>query len=51
MTVGFTQEWKAEKTVAALASVGSPTATVIRHEGKGGADGQTSTIQVEEVVP
>lgn len=52
-TVGFTQEWKAEKTVAALASVGSPTATVIRHEGGGakGADGQTSTIQVEEVVP
>lgn len=44
VTVGFTQEWKAEKTVAALASVGSPTAVVVR-------DGNTKTLAVEEVVP
>lgn len=52
-SVGFTQEWKAEKTVAALASVGSPTATVIRHDSarKRGSDGQTATIQAEDVVP
>lgn len=53
VSVGFFQEWKAEKTVAALASVGSPTATVIRHgpDQKGGSDGQTITIEVEDVVP
>lgn len=44
VTVGFTQEWKAEKTVAALASVGSPVAVVVR-------DGKTQTLQVEDVVP
>lgn len=44
VTVGFSQEWKAEKTVAALASVGSPTAVVVR-------DGNSKTLAVEEVVP
>ncbi|CDZ97841.1 calcium-transporting atpase 3 [Phaffia rhodozyma] len=49
VSVGFSQEWKAEKTVAALSSVGSPVAEVIRN--KNGRDGIASIIQVEEVVP
>ncbi|KAG8806458.1 hypothetical protein FRC17_004979, partial [Serendipita sp. 399] len=32
VSVGFTQEWKAEKVLAALESVGSPVATVLRHD-------------------
>ncbi|KAJ9125453.1 hypothetical protein QFC22_000414 [Naganishia vaughanmartiniae] len=44
VTVGFTQEWKAEKTVAALASVGAPIAQVVR-------DGKEIDSRVEEVVP
>ena len=38
------QEWKAEKTVAALASVGAPVAQVLR-------DGKEVDSKVEEVVP
>ena len=38
------QEWKAEKTVAALASVGAPVAQVVR-------DGREIDSRVEEVVP
>ncbi|EJD55236.1 potassium/sodium eff [Auricularia subglabra TFB-10046 SS5] len=32
VSVGYSQEWKAEKTLAALESVGSPQATVVRHD-------------------
>ncbi len=38
------QEWKAEKVVAALASVGAPTAVVLR-------SGKEISIDVEDVVP
>jgi Na+-exporting ATPase len=38
------QEWKAEKTVAALASVGAPVAQVLR-------DGKEVDSRVEDVVP
>ncbi|KAG9056423.1 hypothetical protein FS842_010757 [Serendipita sp. 407] len=34
VSVGFTQEWKAERVLASLASVGSPVATVLRHDPK-----------------
>lgn len=44
VSVGFSQEWKAEKTVAALSSVGAPTAVVLR-------DGKEISVSVEEVVP
>jgi magnesium-transporting ATPase (P-type) len=44
VVVGFSQEWKAEKTVAALASVGAPTAVVLRH-------GKEISVDVEDVVP
>lgn len=44
VSVGFSQEWKAEKVVAQLASVGAPVGVVLRgaHEIK---------INVEDVVP
>lgn len=52
VVVGFVQEWKAEKTVAALASVGSPTATVVRHDaGSKGQEGKSQNIPSDEVVP
>lgn len=52
VSVGFIQEWKAEKTVAALASVGSPTATVVRHDaGAKGQEGKSQNIPSDEVVP
>ncbi|PVG04086.1 hypothetical protein CPB86DRAFT_792829 [Serendipita vermifera] len=57
VSVGFTQEWKAEKVLAALASVGSPLATVIRHDPKqnphksrGVREGKALTIPTEQVV-
>lgn len=51
VSVGTANEWSAEKTVAALESVGSPVATVIRH--KAGARGEGEVVQkpTEEVVP
>ncbi|TIA99512.1 hypothetical protein E3P96_02904 [Wallemia ichthyophaga] len=52
VTVGFTQEWKAEKTVAALESVGSPTAVVVRHDASNkGHEGKIIDVQTDEVVP
>jgi len=42
--VGTINEYKAEKTVAALEAIGSPTATVLR-------DRQTKVVQTDEVVP
>ena len=49
----FTEEWKAANTLAALASVGSPVATVLRQDpakkGKN-REGQISTIPNEDVV-
>ncbi|PVG04087.1 putative Na+-transporting ATPase ENA-1 [Serendipita vermifera] len=53
VSVGFTQEWKAEKVLAGLASVGSPLATVVRHESKQKSrirEGKSLTIPTEEVV-
>ena len=44
ITVGFFQEFRAEKTMDSLKSLSSPTATVIR-------DGQTVTIPTGEIVP
>lgn len=52
-SVGFSQEWKAEKVLAGLASVGSPVATVLRHEsGKGpkAREGRARVIPSEQVV-
>jgi len=46
---GTMSEWKAAKTVAALESVVSPIATVVRHQGCRQA--KTETIPVEDVVP
>ena len=49
----FTEEWKAEKVLAGLASVGSPLATVIRYDLKQkgrNREGKTFTIPTEEVV-
>jgi hypothetical protein len=49
----FIEELKAEKTLASLESVGSPTATVIRHspsERRSEREGRTSVIPTEEVV-
>ena len=47
------EEWKAANTLAALASVGSPVATVLRHDlskkGKN-REGQISTIPNEDIV-
>ncbi|TIC05054.1 potassium/sodium eff [Wallemia mellicola] len=52
VTVGFTQEWKAEKTVAALESVGSPVAVVVRHDPSNkGREGKILEVQTDEVVP
>ncbi|EOR00553.1 hypothetical protein E3P92_04153 [Wallemia ichthyophaga] len=52
VTVGFTQEWKAEKTVAALESVGSPVAVVVRHDASNkGREGKIIDVQTDEVVP
>ena len=44
ITVGFFQEFRAEKTMDSLKSLSSPTATVIR-------DGQTVTVPTAEIVP
>lgn len=49
--VGTINEYKAEKTVAALEAVGSPTATVIRRGGSSKSDGETKTIKTDDVVP
>lgn len=43
VTVGFTQEWSAAKIVAALETVGSPEATVVRN-------GRRMVIKAEQVV-
>ncbi|TIA86769.1 hypothetical protein E3P99_03578 [Wallemia hederae] len=52
VTVGFTQEWRAEKTVAALESVGSPVAVVVRHDAANkGHEGKIVEVQTDEVVP
>lgn len=51
--VGYSQEWKAEKVLAGLASVGSPLATVVRYDLKQKAknrEGKAFTIPTEEVV-
>lgn len=45
IVVGFTQEWKAERTMASLRDLSSPTANVIRD------DGEQKTIQSSELVP
>jgi len=50
VSVGFSQEWKAEKVMAALSSVGAPTAIVLRHEGNA-KHPKEFPIKVEEVVP
>lgn len=44
ITVGFWQEFQAEKTMDSLRSLSSPTATAIR-------DGKTETIPTGEIVP
>jgi P-type Na+/K+ transporter len=47
------EEWKAEKVLAGLASVGSPVATVIRHDPAQkfkAREGKAFTIPTEEVV-
>lgn len=47
------EEWKAEKVLAGLASVGSPLATVVRHDVTKEAksrEGKAITIPTEEVV-
>jgi len=53
LTKAFTEEWKAANTLAALASVGSPVATVLRHDpakkGKS-REGQISSVPNEDVV-
>jgi len=53
LTEIFSEEWKAANTLAALASVGSPVATVLRHDptkkGKS-REGQISTVPNEDVV-
>ena len=49
----FSEEWKAAKTLAALASVGSPVATVLRHDPAKkhkSREGQISTVPSEDVV-
>ncbi|TRM64769.1 potassium/sodium eff [Schizophyllum amplum] len=49
--VGFTQEWKAVKSISALESVGSPLATVIRHEGGGSkVQGRAIRLSTTDVV-
>lgn len=44
VVIGFSQEYKAEKTMSSLKSLSSPTANVVR-------DGQNKTIPNFEVVP
>ena len=44
ITVGFFQEFRAEKTVDSLKSLSSPTATVVR-------DSNTVTVPTGEIVP
>lgn len=49
----FIEEWKAEKVLAGLSSVGSPLATVIRYDPKQKSkqrEGKAITIPTEEVV-
>lgn len=43
--VGFTQEWKAERQMASLRDLSSPTATVVRD------DGEQRVVQSSELVP
>jgi len=50
VSVGAWTEWEAEKIVANLASVGAPTAVVLRHAA-GSREVVTPTISVDEVVP
>ncbi|KAG9056424.1 hypothetical protein FS842_010758 [Serendipita sp. 407] len=56
VSVGFTQEWKAEKVLAALESVGSPVATVIRYDGNAAkkkektVEGKAKNIPSQDVV-
>ncbi|KAF9022152.1 potassium/sodium eff [Hymenopellis radicata] len=51
VSVGYSQEWKAAKTLAALESVGSPVATVIRHNPRSRkAEGNILTLPTEQVV-
>lgn len=45
IVVGFTQEWKAERTMASLRDLTSPTASVIRD------NGEQKTIQSAQLVP
>lgn len=43
---------RCRQTVAALENVGSPVATVLRHQdGRKGTEGKAESIQVEGVVP
>ncbi|KAH8919182.1 potassium/sodium eff [Atractiella rhizophila] len=52
VVTGTTQEWKAEKTVARLESVGSPIATVVRHDPSSRRkEGHASQVGIETVVP
>lgn len=44
IVIGFTQEWKAERTMASLRDLSSPTATVYR-------DGELRVVQSAELVP
>jgi len=49
---GTISQYKAEKTVAALESVGAPQAVVVRYDGlKKGTEGKAETIASHEVVP
>lgn len=51
VSVGYTQEWKAEKVLAALSTVGSPVATVVRHDALSKSrEGKSLTIPSQEVV-
>ena len=48
----FSDELVCKQTVAALESVGSPVATVVRHvRGQKALEGKAETIHVEGVVP
>lgn len=49
--VGTANEWSAEKTVAALESVGSPVATVLRHKPGAKGEGEITQMPTEDVVP
>ena len=52
VATGTISQYKAEKTVAALESVGAPQAVVVRYDGlKKGTEGKADTIASHEVVP